>query len=93
MEWNFEQPRNLAVISQVNIVTGSAHVLYVSHDIYDGGWQFLDGSAISAGSAKIVGLGQMVDSDPALRELADLPEGYTARRESVNHPWVRGPAR
>jgi hypothetical protein len=89
MTWNFAQPRNLAVISLNRVITGESDVLHVSHDQDDGGWQFLDGSAFAESDARIVGLGEMVDSDPTLSELADLPEGFVATRSSKTDAWVR----
>ncbi|WP_162996060.1 hypothetical protein [Acidovorax sp. 1608163] len=89
MSWNFAQPKNLAVITAASVVSGERPVLYVSHDEEDGGWQFLDGTALVETNALVVGLGRMVDSDPALAELADLPEGFIATRRSTEDVWVR----
>jgi hypothetical protein len=89
MTWNFAQPRNLAVITLARVISGERTVLYVSHDEDDGGWQFLDGAAFAETDARVVGLGQMVDSDPTLADLADLPEGFVATRSSALDIWVR----
>lgn len=88
--WLFDQPRNCAAISLRQIVTEGAPVLLVSHDENDHGWQFLDGSETpSSADAVIVSMSRVVESDPTLFELADLPPGWRAWRESVNEPWVR----
>ena len=89
MTWKFEQPRNLAVITVQRIVDGETSVVYVSHDEEDGGWQFLDGQSVAEGDARVVGLGRMVDSDHTLIDLANLPEGFIATRESKGARWVR----
>jgi len=89
MTWEFLQPRNLAVITVDRIIAGSNPVLYVSHDEDDGGWQFLDGAVLADAQARVVGLGEMVDSDPTLAELADLPEGFVASRLTKDDDWVR----
>ncbi|RLJ39565.1 hypothetical protein [Acidovorax sp. 106] len=89
MTWNFLQPRNLAVITTNRVVAGENEVLHVSHDEDDGGWQFLDGAAFAEADALVVGLGRMIDSDPTLAELADLPEGFVAKRRSKSDAWVR----
>lgn len=90
MTWNFQQPRNLAVITLHRVVAGISDVLQVSHDEDDSGWQFLDGGEFADTDARVVGLGQMIDSDPTLAELADLPEGFVATRRSKANAWVRG---
>lgn len=88
--WLFDQPRNCAAISLRQIVKEAAPVLLVSHDKDDHGWQFLDGSeSSSSADAMIVSMSQVIESDPTLFELADLPPGWRAWRESVNEPWVR----
>ncbi len=89
MTWNFAQPRNLAVITVARVVAGDSPVLHVSHDQDDGGWQFLDGSAFAEIDARVVGLGRMVDNDPTLAELADLPEGFVATRDCAGGKWLR----
>ena len=38
--------------------------------------------------AKIVGLGEIIQVDESILELADMPEGYYAYRESLNTKWV-----
>ena len=94
--WPFAQPRNTAVITLRRIVLPSpnvppAPVLYVSHDADDGGWQFLDGNTVTMADCAIVGLGEMIKRDATLAQLADLPEGWVATRDSTDHPWHRKP--
>jgi len=89
MTWKFLQPRNLAVITVDRVIAGGNPVLYVSHDEDDGGWQFLDGAAVAVADARIAALGELVDSDPTLAELADLPEGFVASRITKGDTWVR----
>ncbi|WP_147867664.1 DUF2185 domain-containing protein [Stieleria maiorica] len=88
-EWPFESPQNLAVITLDRIMDGSNPVLYVTHDLDDGGWQFLDGGDVTEENAMIVGLSQVAEHDPSIRQLADLPVGWYAVRESPEHPWQR----
>jgi hypothetical protein len=74
--WLFDQPENCGVISLRQIVHKGAPILLVTHDEDDHGWQFLDGSdEPNISDAVIVCLSHMVDSDPTLLELADLPPG------------------
>ena len=72
-EWPFEDPPNV-VLTVWAVLDGSAPILRVCHDADDGAWQFLHGSPVSEANAAVVGLGEMLERDPSLRELADLSE-------------------
>jgi len=65
-------------------------ILYVSHDSDDGMWQFLDGEEVIELDARILGLKELIDIDPSLVQLADLPIGWTAWRETKFNRWIRG---
>jgi hypothetical protein len=86
--WLFDQPPNCAVITLRRIVDGGP-ILFVSHDADDDGWQFLDGESAEMDEALVVSLKSMLDRDPSLGELADLPLGWIATRKSRSHPWKR----
>jgi hypothetical protein len=86
--WPFDQPPNCAVITLRRIVDGGP-ILLVSHDEDDDGWQFLDGLSVGMDEALMVSLKSMLERDPTLRELADLPVGWIATRQSRSDPWNR----
>jgi hypothetical protein len=88
-EWPFDDPSNLAVLTVWAVLDGSEPILRVCHDAQDGAWQFLNGGPVSEEDAAVVGLGEMLERDPSLRELADLPEGWIAERADVCSPWMR----
>ena len=87
--WPFADAENVAVITIDRIVDGHQPILYVTHDAEDGGWQFLDGGHASEEDARVVSLRGIVERDPSIRELADLPAGWKAEREAVGKPWRR----
>jgi hypothetical protein len=87
--WPFEDPPNLAVITSKRILDAEQPIRYVSHDLDDGGWQFLDGGNVDDEDAMVVGLGTIVRFDPTVRELADLPLGWYAWRNAVGEQWQR----
>ncbi len=88
--WPFDQPPNCAAIFLRQIVREGAPVLFVSHDEDDHGWQFLDGSeSPDEADALIVCMYHVLDSDPTLYQLSDLPPGWQAWRRSVDEPWAR----
>lgn len=59
------------------------------HDDDDGMWQFLDGEDVSESDARILGLKEVIDIDTSLVQLADLPMGWVACRETIFNQWVR----
>lgn len=87
--WLFEDPKNVAVITTYNIMTRISPILYVSHDEADGMWQFLEGGDVSEKDARILSLEEVINIEPNLAKLADLPVGWSAWRKSVNKQWIR----
>ena len=87
--WPFIDPPDLAVITVAQVLRGALPILYVAHDEDDGGWQFLTGEAVEVSDAMVVGLGEIVEHDPSLAELADLPTGWCATRADRLSAWVR----
>ena len=53
-------------------------------------WQFMCGQSdhYSSRDGHFVLVGVLVDFDPSLDELADLPIGWEAERSSVGSPWI-----
>lgn len=55
-----------------------------------GDWQCLCGGEHQAGEApNVVGLNHLLERDPTLRQLEDLPNEWEAERASVRDPWIR----
>ena len=63
-------------------------ILYAVHD-EDGEWQFLGSTDGALENAKIIALHEAVELDPSVFELADMPVGWHALRDSPQHPWKR----
>jgi hypothetical protein len=87
--WPFEDPTNVAVITTRSIVKDRKPILLVTHDNDDGSWQFLDGGPITVTDGMVLALSEVVEIDPSVKELADLPYGWRAWRENKNSPWKR----
>jgi len=87
--WPFADPPNVATFTVNTIVKQGRPVLLVVHDEEDGGWQFLDGGPFTMADALLVSLASMVKRDATLAELADLPLGWQATRDSATAPWKR----
>ena len=89
-EWVFADPPNVATYTTANVLAGHP-ILLATHDEDDGAWQFLCGTTNESADGRIVGLGCIVDLDPSVTEMADLPLGRRAWRDSPSDPWRREP--
>lgn len=89
--WPFADPPNVATLTTVHVLDGSRPILYVTHDADDGMWQVLCGTTNDPAEGRLVSLQDMLQREPALAELADLPLGWCAWRDSAQSPWVREP--
>ena len=45
-DWPFDDPEETEVITLERILRGESPLLLVTHDLEDGGWQFLDGEHV-----------------------------------------------
>ena len=88
-DWPFEDPRNVAVFTTVQVVRDRKPILWATRDEDDGAYQFHTGGPVSEADAVLVGLGNITSIDPSLFELADLPPGWIAWRTAVGEPWHR----
>jgi len=88
MTWAFDQAPNVGCIASASIFTGRP-VLIVVHYEDDHSWAFLDGDAFDPASAKVVQMSTVLDQHPELREIADLPPGWSASRMGVDGPWSK----
>lgn len=88
--WPFSSPKNVATIVHASIMNGERPVRFVYHDEDDGGWQFLDGvSPNEPSTARLVCLASVMELDPSLFELANLPVGWRAKRQARGEAWQR----
>jgi len=88
-DWPFSDPPGAEAITLERILRGEAKLLLVTHDEDDGAWQFLDGDHVCEDDAVVVGLGEMIQFDPSVIALADLPRGWFAWRIAADEPWQR----
>jgi hypothetical protein len=65
-------------------------ILLVFHD-EDGDWEFLSSYEEHADEVVLVHLGHVLEWDPTVSVLEDLPKGWKAWRWSVEDEWVREP--
>ena len=64
-------------------------MLYASHDVEDGMWQFMCGGDHSfPEDVGIIGLSEILDLDATIGAIAKLPCGFAAERESDKADWI-----
>ncbi|HWX67834.1 MAG TPA: hypothetical protein VNZ27_15560 [Rhodanobacter sp.] len=88
--WPFSDQPNLAVVANRKIIVEQAWIAYVSHDLDDGGWQFhVESEELIEKNAAVVSLENVLECDPTIALLADLPLGWHAWRSSKTAAWQR----
>ena len=87
--WPFDQPKNCATFVTREVMDREEPILLVSHDADDHGWQFIGSSDGTPENARIICLSNAVALDPSVLQVADLPVGWRAWRESPESPWIR----
>jgi hypothetical protein len=86
--WPFHAGKNRVAFVTRPLLEENRPVLLVSHDP-DGDWQFLCGTTNETSEGRLVSLGNILEIDPTLSTLADLPTGWQASRSAVGEPWQR----
>ena len=89
--WPFPDVPQTVVFTTQDIAEGGEPIVLVAHDPDDGAWQFLSAKTSPETEGRIATLEEIVVKDPSLEELANLPTGWQAIRESPHAPWRRQP--
>ncbi len=87
--WPFDQARDCAALTTVNVIERNLPILQVTHYTDDHSWAFLRGTTNEASDARVIGMEEALELDPSLAEIADLPPGWSAWREAIGEPWHR----
>lgn len=88
--WPFNDAKNRGVFTTRPVLDGEHPILLVTHD-RDGDWQYLCGTTNDTKEARVVRLESIAENFPSIREVADLPAGWTATRGGEGEQWVRRP--
>lgn len=86
----FKDPPDTSVFTTKFVIEDKKTITYVSHDEDGGLWQFFSNDDFKDLEvvARIAKLKELVDMDPTLLELADMPVGYYATRKDKDHKWI-----
>lgn len=88
-EYKFSEEPETACITCKHVLEDGADVLLVTHDSDDeGGWQFLCGAeGHDEADARVVGIGQIIELQPDLNYLFEMPVGIAADRATKDSEW------
>ena len=89
MNYGFNEKTNTMVITTKGILEKRKNILFISHDEDDGIWEFLDGVDVKEEDAAIVSIFEIVEIDPSINLISDLPMGWVAYRNDIESDWVR----
>jgi hypothetical protein len=78
---------DVVVICCSHVLDGSLPILRVSHD-HDGDWQ-MHCAVQSHDAGKVAGFQCMLKRDATIAELAAMPVGWSADRDSPEESWLR----
>lgn len=87
---SFKDHLDTAVFTTKFVLTDKKVITYVTHEFEDGAWQFFsdDDFGDYEGVAMIAGLGEIIALDKTVLELADLPLGHKAKRQTIMDHWI-----
>lgn len=85
--WPFGDPKSQAVFTTRQVLEQDALIAHVCHD-EDGDWQLNCGTTNQTADGRVVSLQEIVEHDSTVRQLADLPLGWKATRNSADDPWA-----
>jgi hypothetical protein len=87
--WQFDQPRDCAVLVTREVLDRAEPILHVTHDADNHGWQFVGCSNGTVENGRVIAFHEAVELDPSILQLADLPIGWRAVRDSARSGWRR----
>ncbi|AVR98214.1 hypothetical protein [Pseudoduganella armeniaca] len=82
-----ENKRETAAFVCPHVFNNERPVLLVLRE--DGDWQLLCGQTDHYADGKVVGLEHLIERDPSIAELQDLPVDWEAERAAPGQPWIR----
>ncbi len=82
-----EHPEKL-VFTCCHFLEGEKPLTFAAHHFDDNNWQFLCSEHHADTDAVIITIGELLELDPSIEELCDLPVGYLATRKNKNAKWI-----
>lgn len=90
-QWPFEEHESAAVVVDSRVLQRSGWIQTVLRDAAEGGWQFLGPSPGEPPDLVVLELRDIVDGDPTVAAVAELPPGWYAWRAAPGAAWQMAP--
>lgn len=84
----FSDNLNTAVFTSKYVLGNNSPILYIYHYEDDGAWAFLGIETLNEEDYRIISLDEAINIDPSILEIASMPLGYYAKRESRAGKWI-----
>lgn len=91
MTWPFDQGADVAAITTRFVLDGSRPILNVAHYSDDHSWAFTCGTTIDPADGRVISMGEAVNLDSTIAEIANLSPARGAARDTVGGPWNEYP--
>ncbi|MDH5573574.1 MAG: hypothetical protein OEY89_17550, partial [Gammaproteobacteria bacterium] len=86
-DWPFDKPEDHLVITLKEISNKETPILYVRHFKDDSDWLFIKLDEAVIEDYTTVPISTIIDIDPTVKEIANIPPGWHAWRESIDDEW------
>lgn len=77
---------NQVAITTKYVVEGSP-ILWVIHNEEDGIFEFIGSEPVTTDVYRLLSMEEMIRLDDSLKQIIDIPPGFTAHRIDVNGVW------
>ncbi|MCQ2465480.1 MAG: hypothetical protein MJ095_07855 [Oscillospiraceae bacterium] len=86
----FSERKGMLCFTCTHVLEDKKPITFVTHHFDDNNWQFLCSSEHSDAEAVIISIGELLEIDPSIEKLCDLPVGGFANRKNINAKWMTG---
>ena len=87
INWFFKESPDTMVLTTKDVVIKRCPILFVSHDLDDGMWQFHSNEQVDMNEAMLVSLQEIVTFDFSITNISSLPLGWIAFRDNLQSSW------
>lgn len=85
----FNEDLNTAVLTTRFVFTDKKPILSVFHHDEDGMWEFCgEDQLLIESDYRVVSLQEMIELDPTIQDVSNLPLGRSAKRECGKSTWI-----
>jgi hypothetical protein len=84
---SFKENLDTVALTSKYVIQHNSPIVFIAHH-EDGIWEFWGKEIIDESEIIVVSLRQIIQIDPTILEVADLPVEFNAIRESKESPWA-----